>query len=105
MIADIEGHVVRPGRQTLPMSHRQPALGDAALGALERIARNVAFEQRLRRENAPNLGKAIAAIHRETLRIVEAASLHTYTDDTGDMWVMVDGRPVAFVGNAQALAA
>lgn len=85
------------------MSHT-PDLGDAAL-ALERIARNVAFEQRLRRENPPNLGKAIAAIHRETLRIAESASLPTHTDDTGDIWVVVDGRPVAFVGNVQALAA
>jgi hypothetical protein len=104
MIAEIEERVVRPVSQTLPMSHTSD-LEDAALSALERIARNVAFEQRLRREGAPNLGKAIAAIHRETLRIAESASLLTSTDDSGDIWVVVDGRPVAFVGNVHALAA
>jgi hypothetical protein len=72
----------------------------ALVDALERLAHNAALEARFCREGFERADEAIAAVRRVSIGIAQACGLQIREDDRGDIWVLLDGTTVAFIGHA-----
>jgi hypothetical protein len=68
-------------------------------GALERLAHHAALEARLRREETPRLGEAVAAVRRVSTDIARQAGLDVSEDERGDVWALREGVAIAFLGH------